>query len=88
MLISELLDSPEKWTQQACARDANDFSVSEWDTLAVSWCLVGAAHRCYGDNDADWILLRLRQVINGSPVLFNDSHTYAEVMDVVRKAGV
>ncbi len=57
MKISELLSSPDKWTQHACARlspDTDDLPrlqnppVESDHPGAVCWCLIGAVEKCYG----------------------------------------
>jgi hypothetical protein len=54
MKAHELIDSPEKWTQLAQARNAHGAEVSYWDRNAVCWCALGAILKaypgnCYGD---------------------------------------
>lgn len=51
MKMHELLDSPEKWTQKAMARDKDGFSKFEWSEDAVCWCMAGACMRCYPSRD-------------------------------------
>lgn len=46
MLPSELLDIPEKWTQQATSRDSMQRVVHPNDPDACCWCIVGAISRC------------------------------------------
>ena len=42
MKISELLNSPEKWTQNVFARDNTGKEVCYNSKEAVCWCLLGA----------------------------------------------
>ncbi len=47
MKVQELLDKPEKWTQNAYARDEIRRSVHYEDPFAVCFCLIGAVRKCY-----------------------------------------
>lgn len=47
MKIVELLDSPEKWTQNATARTVDGFCVMYDAATAVRFCIIGAMYRCY-----------------------------------------
>lgn len=44
-----LIDTPEKWTKGAYARDANGQSVPSISGFAVCFCIIGANDR-YGQN--------------------------------------
>lgn len=48
MKAYELLDSPEKWTKGASARDGNGNPIKHFDVAARSWCVLGALAQCYG----------------------------------------
>lgn len=43
--VRALIDTPEKWTQAAAARDASGTVVAACDPRACQWCLVGATVR-------------------------------------------
>jgi len=47
MKIYEFLDRPEKWTQNAYARNALGFEVDADDPSAASWNISGAINYCY-----------------------------------------
>ena len=47
MKVCNFLNSPEKWTQDAYARNALGFEVDANDPSAVSWNLSGAINYCY-----------------------------------------
>lgn len=86
MKIHELLSDPAKWTQDANARDKHGNPVNAESEDAVCWCLIGALYKCYPvDHRKAWE--RLVTVID---VLYawNDSHTHAEVLDLVRRLDV
>jgi len=84
-----LIDTPEKWTKEACVRDAAGYSVHNKDDDAVCFCIVGALHRgsapAYVDN-----LLRheLPPEHVGSLYVFNDdpATTHADVMALFDRA--
>ena len=99
MKISELLSSPEKWTQRSYARDALGGTVQTRSKDAVCWCLVGALLKCYsgdaafGDVNASLeAAIRRRQTKGTIPTLasWNDleGRTFAEVRAIVEEAGV
>lgn len=50
MKAYELLDSPEKWTKKAIARNNIGERVYPHDLDATCWCLRGAIEKCYGIN--------------------------------------
>lgn len=49
--IKELFSDKSKWTQGAHARNKYGESVSSRHVDAVCWCLVGALHYCYLNDD-------------------------------------
>lgn len=49
MKPSELLAKPESWTQGCRARDMSGKQVLPYDPCAVSFCIIGALQRCYGN---------------------------------------
>ena len=49
--MRELLDAPERWTREFCARDANRLPCSPFDPNAACWCLIGAWTRVQPEND-------------------------------------
>jgi hypothetical protein len=101
MKVSELLDTPDKWTQWWFARDKGGRAVEANDPEAVCYCLMGAVKRCYGDNPAEKFqatanlgaAIAKRAGIKpyfGLVSVWNDApgRTFAEVQEVVREAGI
>ena len=55
MKVTELLDSPEKWTKGAWARDKEGVNVySGRDPAVTQWCIYGALDYCYRENVRLW----------------------------------
>jgi hypothetical protein len=48
MKIKELIDSEDKLSRGAFARDKRGNPVGSLDKEAVCWCLYGAMRKCYG----------------------------------------
>ena len=82
--VIKLLSDFSKWTQGALARDINNNSVSFDSKKAISWCLMGALLKC------DIIPKEYIKILNNIPNKnirdFNDTHTYKEVINLIRKA--
>lgn len=95
MKAYELLDSPEKWTQRALARDADGREVDPTSADAVCWCMEGAFIATH-DDEKGAEFERLRATLRkygeplGSPWIFNDdaANTYEEVIAVLKEADV
>jgi hypothetical protein len=81
---------PERWTQGAFARDSLGVSVPVGDDLAVCFCLVGAIGKLglYDASAITRVLVRGGYGYEHGIVDFNDSHTFNEVLAVVREAGI
>jgi hypothetical protein len=83
---------PERWTQGVMARDSGGDRTCVLSEFATQWCLVGALRLVYGltskKYDPAW--QKLKRVIgeDSYTAMFNDEHTFEEVLEVVRKAGV
>lgn len=95
MKIHELLDSPEKWTQGTYARDSSGCSAPIHCPRAVSWYLMGAAHRCYPEVKVLEVKVRLRDELrrrtgDGTVVNWNDdeNRTFDEVRNLLLKLDV
>lgn len=97
MKIKDLLDSPEKWTKRAFARDKTGGVVSEFSDDAVCWCLLGAAVKCHNYNDEfAHACEKLEQAVDtlfshfGQASVFNDAAdtTFADVRKVLELADV
>ena len=94
MTVAELLSDESKWTRHFYARDSKGQCVNPEEPEAVSWCLVGALTKCYGREPpfTSFKYQKVRNLIkaisNHQVIAYNDSHTYEEIMEIVRKAGV
>ncbi len=87
MKPSELLNSPEKWTQGSLARKANGDRCSPFDVEATCWCLAGAFSKYFSD-----LQERVKAVnkLEVPIVQFNDyfDRKYDEVIHLLKKAGL
>jgi hypothetical protein len=90
--VIALIENPEAWTQDVAARDRTGRPVKATDTEACRWCTLGALDKVTDDN-ASWLEAthRVRKAMWGdiygaSITTFNDSHTHAEVLALLRKA--
>ena len=84
-----LISEPEHWTQKTSARNANGDPVAVLDREAFSYCLTGAVKRVTNVSDAYSDVIRALQSFDPrgwSLMLFNDSHTHAEVLHWIDKA--
>jgi hypothetical protein len=96
--ICDLLSKKGKWTQLAYARDATDDQVTSSDPRACSWCLRGAAIKCYPSmNEQDEALIKIEEAIrqlfpHRSPSItgFNDDPrtTFPMIHQVIEHAKV
>lgn len=95
MKISELLDSPKKWTQRFYARDSEGLAVSASSTSATCWCLRGAAMRlgfCSHELECK-IESKIKQLFPGrwhDLVSFNDDYAtkYEDVIAVLKECSL
>lgn len=83
MKVRELLDSPEKWTKGAIARDSKGNLVSYNSPNAVCFCLLGAIYKCYASDkmnpdkmNPDKLPLEIRKLIGSLLNLRSDSISY------------
>lgn len=93
MTVAELLTDESKWTKGTFARTANGNLTLDSSDDACRWCLIGAVRRVYGfrTNDYYRAMTALNNVMQEPWVAdWNDSpeRTFAEVRDVVLKAGI
>lgn len=91
MKIRELLAKPEAWTKKAYARDQMGRLSSARGEETCSWCLIGAAIKCYGDNPCyDFITLKIENEISMSLARWNDdeSRTHEQVLALVTKLDI
>ena len=93
MKAHELLSDRERWTRGVGARDFKGNRIGVLDERATCWCLAGSIAKCYPRDEIFPQLNRVREVLLGrnidvGPVVFNDTHTYEEVIDVLKEADV
>jgi hypothetical protein len=93
MKTYELLDTPEKWTKGAFARDSKGDPVDPVSPEAVCWCIEGALQKCYPNYDDRWeaVYYRLLEVRKYGGIIFwqdNPERTYEEVIEVLKLADV
>lgn len=91
MTVAELLADETRWSIGAAARDKTGLiPVDPNSPTAASWCLIGAVNRCYGRGPAGDVILGTLYSMLGYVSLgqFNDSHSHAEVLALVQRAGV
>ncbi len=91
MKIRELLNSPEKWTQGASAKDSRGFGVPARSPYARQWCLMGALDICYPEvKDAVHVQNRIALILGTSAIDWNDTpdRKFEEVKELVDKLNV
>jgi hypothetical protein len=84
--LRDLLADPERWTQGAAARDATGEEMGVNRAAACRWCLTGGVRRIAGTGlGLEMLRVLARHLPPGSPRLaaFNDTHTHADVLDLV-----
>ena len=93
MKIKELLSDESKWTQGCMARDEHGYSVDSVNKSAASWCLAGAAQKCYppGLNYLG-AMSKLDSYIPGTAgvITFNDhaGTTFADIQRLLQEVDV
>lgn len=94
MKAYELLDKPEKWTQNAFGKLPNGIATGSKDPEACSWCLSGALIKCYDIYEDSSLYQRQRdKVISklGIHILrWNDTpgRTYEEVIALLKELDI
>jgi len=89
MKIHELLNRPERWTQEVMARDINGETSRLRGNEAVSWCLLGAMFKCYpNENERLEVGVKIKRRIDDNIVDFNDNGTYKQVYNLVKELDV
>ena len=93
MLVSEVLISPQTWTQEALARMEDGAPCHADHPLAVCWCLLGAIDLCYPDPiDRDAARKKIHEAEEGCVQIteWNDDpfRTYDHIKDIVERAGI
>lgn len=98
----KLLEDPARWTQQDAARDAEGDSCNAYSDKAVAFCVVGALERVYchfGSTSAEvWdkylaASKKVRAAIaekhpTRTISIFNDNHSHAEVLALLKELDV
>lgn len=79
---------PERWTQRATARRWDGAATEPDDPRAVSFCMVGACQHVHGIGQAGEAILRIREVCGCAANVFNNTHTFEEVLAVIEAAAV
>jgi hypothetical protein len=87
--VLSLLRDPSRWTQCAFARNEKGNAVPFDSAEAVRFCLLGACKRVYGGWRGFEVLRRIEKAGNTSNVVtFNDNHSHAEVLALLKKAKI
>lgn len=85
MKVKDLLKDESKWTKGCHARDASGEAVSPRD--GCSWCLLGAVDYCYYPN-SEIVLKKIRREVGGFIGIWNDSHTFEEVRNLIEELDI
>lgn len=91
MTVLELLSDEKRWTRGTRARDKNKKPCEPKDTIAESFCLMGAIQRCYSYDEYFDALDEVELAIDDNRIgAFNDDPptTHADILRVVREAGI
>ena len=92
MKVKELLSDESKWCQGPIARSLSGRSVSYNNPNAVCWCLWGALHKCYPDeNQFLTVRRKVKRYIRGDFVTdWNEDRrrTFAEVKALVEELDI
>lgn len=82
-----LAQGKEKWTTVYTSRDKNGVVTSVLSPNAVCWCMLGAIEKCY-NNSKQPILSRMYDSIPTSIGIWNDTHTYEEVVAKLKELDI
>ena len=90
MKIRELFSDKSKWTQGTLARSLPTRAVSPNSPKAKSWCLYGAAERCYRGRNVGRVLDILRSEIGLDISYYNDSfeRKFEDIKALVEKLDI
>jgi hypothetical protein len=87
--VIALIENPKAWTQGVPARDVEGTSVPPNNQQACKWCMLGALTKVTATYDS-WqeAMGKIRDAMQGDVCIatFNDTHTHAEVLALLRKA--
>lgn len=83
MKVKDLLSGEAAWTKDSYSRDIHgNPTLNVDDPASVSWCLEGAIHKCYINNNEPgnsfgYILMKVENYLGkgGSILHFNDSES-------------
>ena len=92
MKMYELLDSPEKWTQETASRNKDGTPSS---TDPVCWCLLGACDYCYPGIQSINIRYKITERLRSEPhyisiAIWNDDpeRTFEEVQQLLKELDI
>jgi len=91
--MQKLFSDESKWTRFCMARDNTGEPVSSIDPQAVSWCLTGALHKCYGESylyskHHESIKEYIKMPLNGI-TLYNDRiATFKDIQNLVENLDI
>lgn len=87
VVLRDRISSRKRWCQGALAKNKYGLRVSPDSTDAVSWCLVGALQTVSLSAHVGEVLMSgLPKSYYGTLSHYNDTHTHAEVLQVVDRA--
>jgi hypothetical protein len=88
--VASLLSSPHRWCKGTFCRDAAGTPSKLGSSLAVAFCVEGAAVRVYPDTHVRLGMLAKLEAVLGTHLLahWNDHSTHATVLAAVTKAGI
>lgn len=94
--VYALLEDEKRWTKDAYARDSNGDKLLDGETMRVcnspkacAWCLQGAWYKTgghYGNVNSFEDALGLTSRFGDAALGWNDQHTHAEVLALLRSA--
>lgn len=83
------IEKPENWTQGTGAKDIEGRYADADSPEAVCWCSMGALYAVTASMPGTYYnqaYEALRDVINDSIAMFNDTHSHADVIEIFDKA--
>lgn len=94
MKAHELLNTPEKWTKGAFAKDHTGCNVNYNSALAICFCLGGAINRCYNNPEDVFVnankIGKFLNLPNLKLTEWNDApeRTYEEVITILKELDI
>ena len=86
----KLIEAPESWCQGVSARDAEGRAMLSSNPKATRFCLIGAICKAGEGSEPRIKAIGVIAKIFGIPfeevVCFNDTHTHAEVLNLLQRA--